>query len=259
MKIYYVYSSYFEDLLLQENCRMLINYPAAGAYNKRYPDIPSGFREVLIDSGGYQLQTGVASVYLKAYSLWLQLMLPNHPEVVGYFNLDFSDPLDSLNNQRFLESEGLKPIPVWHAGDPQVFLDLYTKDYEWISIGGLASSKVTGKKGLAKMVNWIISTYPSTKFHILGMGISGVDAFRQTKPYSVDFSTWGTASRFGHAIVRDSKNWIKEVALPDEERNRLRTDKEFRRKATLDSIRNFAYFEEQVNGYEVNSRQGVLL
>lgn len=225
-----------------------------------YPDIPGGFDEVLIDSGGFQLQTGVAEVYLGAYSLWLQFLLPKHPEVVGYFNLDVRDPLVTLQNQFYLESEGLNPIPVWHAGsDPIEYLDFYCLHYPWVSIGGLASSSVTGKKALASMVNWIMTTYPGTKFHILGMGISGTTTFRQHKPYSVDFSTWSAVARFGHAIVKDKKQFVKEIRLPDEQRARLRVDNNYMREITLEGIRNLKYFEDAVNSYEIKEQQQLLM
>ncbi len=258
MKIFFVYSSHFGELLLRENCRMLINYPAARDFSKSHPDIPHGFREVLIDSGGYQLQTGVAEVSLQAYGLWLQLMLPKHPEVVGYFNLDFPNPYDTLKNQTYLESEGLKPIPVWHLGDPEEILDLYSDLYDWISIGGIASAGIMGKAGLARTINWIMSRCPNTKFHILGVGISGVLVFRQSVPYSVDFSTWSAVSRFGHAIVKDNDNWVKEIQLPKEQRDRLRVDPDFSREVTLDGIKNLIYFENEVNSHTILGRQGVI-
>lgn len=227
---------------------MLVSYPYMRDMYKTKPNIPSGFSEVIIDSGGYQLQTGAAEVYLKAYGLWLELLLAKHPEVIGYMNLDIlSDPVKTQEHQFYLESQRLKPIPTWHDGEGEDYLDYYCRHYPWVSIGGLMSKSRPGKSYMVKLVNRIMQSYPDTNFHLFGVGISGVKAYQQMRPYSCDFSTWSTVARFGHTIVKDPKQIIKEVQLPKEDRDRLRVDSEYQKELTRQAIQNIKYYEETIN------------
>lgn len=255
-----MYSQHHSYILKEEDVRVLINYPQAREMFQRAPDIPKGFREVLIDSGGYQLQTGVAFVSIGAYSLWLQMMLPKHPEVVGYMNLDIlNDPIKTLENQLFMESEGLSPIPVWHDGEDLAFLDLYCEGYEWVSIGGLASKGNLGKKYITALLSWLSGRHSKTKFHMFGIGITGTTAYRQIRPYSCDFSTWSTGARFGNAIMLDKKQIIKEVPLLPKDRERLRNDPQYLADITREAIKNIKYYEEFLNKLENTSYQHTLL
>lgn len=255
-----MYSQHHSYILKEENVKVLINYPQARDMFQREPHIPSGFEEVLIDSGGYQLQTGTAFVSLKAYALWLQFMLPKHPEVAGYMNLDIlNDPIKTLENQFYMESEGLSPIPIWHDSEDTGFLDLYCEGYEWVSVGGLASKGGTGKKYITRLLAWLAGRYPKTKFHMFGVGISGSEAYKQIRPYSCDFSTWSTAARFGNRIALDKKQIIKEVGLTKQERQRLRDDSGFLAEVTRESIRNIKFYEEKLNSLKNPGHQVPLL
>ena len=251
-----MYSSHHAYILKEEGVKILINYPQASDMFKREPRIPGGFKEVLIDSGGYQLQTGVAFVSLKAYAFWLQFMLPKHPEVAGYMNLDIlNDPIKTLENQFYLESEGLSPIPIWHDGEDVAFLDLSCDQHEWVSIGGLASKGTLGKRYITSLLTWLTNRYPNNRFHMFGIGISGVKAYQQIRPYSCDFSTWSTVARFGHEIVLDKKQIIKEVALPKDSRDRLRIDAQYLADITRQAIKNIKHFEDTLNELQGTSYQ----
>jgi len=116
-----------------------------------------------------------------------------------------------------------------------------------VSIGGLASKGVLSKKYLVNLLTWLTGRYQDNKFHMFGVGISGVDAYKQIRPYSCDFSTWSTVARFGNKIAIDKKQIIKEVGMPKEERQRLRDDPEFLSSVTRESIQNIKYYEDTLN------------
>ena len=258
MRVYFVFSEHHSDILREEGCKILVSYPYMSDKYKDEANIPDGFSEVMCDSGAYQLQTGTAEVYIKSYALWLNLLLPKHPEVVGYMNLDIlGDPVATLENQFYLESEGLHPIPAWHSGEEMSFLDLYCEHYEWVAIGGLVSGMVRGQN-LVKLSNLITQRYPNTKFHFFGIGISGVKAYLQVRPYSCDFSTWSTTARFGNVIVPDKKQIIREAPLPQKDRDRLRIDAEYQRKLVRFSVKNILMFEKTLSELENTDRQLLL-
>jgi len=258
MRIYFVYSKSYEDLLREANVRILVNYATLG--RKGQIDIPKGFSEILVDSGGYQLQVGVASrLYaeedltrkrkyknpnIDAYALWLLEVLPEHPEIVGYMNLDIlGDGLATIENQFAMERYGLRPIPTWHLGEGEEYLDYYYQHYEYISVGGLVAG-FASKKQLRGLTTLLNQKYPERKYHYFGIGITGTSVFQEARPYSVDFSTWSNPARFGNEIVVDEKQLLKEVSLPQEIKNRLKGDRKTGRKPDNELL--YKYLRESI-------------
>jgi len=299
---------------------------ADGSTTQKFvPYLPEGYSEIIIDSGGFQLQRGDVQVTMpisvKTYASWLNSAIKKYPEIVGYMNLDLvqlpgytqyikckqckneekaplwqkkflkeitktkkcklcggrlklvrkSHPetleektkrmelsaIISLENQFILEGEGLSPIPVWHDGEPEEYLRYYCDRYQWVAIGGLVG-RLKSKDYYRKLVNRITQNYPNTDFHLLGIGITGIEAFRQGKIFSTDFSTWSTVSRYGHVIVTDPKQLIKEVKMSDEDRDRLRHDQEFQLEVTRQSIKNIQMFEKSVNDMKITEYQNIM-
>lgn len=251
MKIYLVFSASYANILREAKVRILVNYATLG--RKGQIEIPRGFSEVLIDSGGYQLQVNVQSTRtpsVDAYSLWLVTeVLPNHPEVVGYFNLDIlGDGVKTLENQFIMESYGLKPIPIWHLGEGEEYLEYYYQNYEYISVGGLVAGK-SSKKELRMLTSLLTQKYPGRKYHFFGIGITGTSVFKEARPYSVDFSTWSNPARFGNEIALDPKQLLKEVSLPDEIKDRIRGknyDKELLYQYLRESVERIKSLEETI-------------
>lgn len=227
----------------------------------------------MVDSGGYQLQVGVKAVReprVDAYSFWLENeVLPKHEEVINYMNLDiFSldiigkpirQKLDSLKrsaeltlkNQEIMENKfGLKPIPIWHAGEPEEYLSLYCKNYDYVAIGGIASLGTPSKSGIMNLLAFTVQKYPNVKFHLFGIGVSGLLAFKSLKPYSIDFSTWGVPARFGHDIVEDDKRLLKEIKLPVEERDKIKQDDDLEASYLREAIRKIRKLESDLESYQ---------
>lgn len=280
MKIFFVYSPAYTKILKEEKVRILVNYAVIG--KKGRIEIPSGFPEAIIDSGGYQLQMGTKTTRtssIEAYSFWLNTeVVSKRPEVVGYMNLDImnmdilkypslseqytricrKNSEDTLKNQEYMESQGLHPIPVWHSGEPIEYLDLYCAKYDYVSIGGMISVGIIGKQSITDLLAFLVQKYPNTKFHLFGIGISGLMAFKQYRPYSVDFSTWSVPTRFGHSLIEDKKQLLKEVKLTDTERQDIKDNKSLGFDYIRQTIQQIKKMEDDVNLFN-EPVQGLLL
>jgi len=230
MRIYLAYSENYHDILLQEKCRLIISYGRKHGSHLE-PSLPSGFSEFLIDSGGFQIAMGTTErdVSVSGYCLWLHFLLEKYGDMIhGYMSLDVGRNAElSYNNYLIMRTEGLSPIPVWHDGEDEALLREYCDMSEYVAIGGLVGGFLRSKSYYRRLFERIKVKYPEQKFHMLGIGLLGVNAFRTFRPYSVDFSTWNVAARFGHDIIYDKKQLLKEVKLPEEVRMRLRNDKGF--------------------------------
>jgi len=271
LKIFLVYSRAYKHILREENVPILVNYAYLG--RKGNIKIPPDFPSVMIDSGGYQLQVKVSAVReprVDAYSFWLENeVLPKHKEIAGYMNLDIfsldmvgkpiKEKIDSLKrsaestlkNQEIMENKfGLKPIPIWHAGEPEEHFKHYCENYDYVAIGGIASLGTPSKSSIMNLLVFAMQKYPKVKFHLFGIGISGLLAFKSLKPYSVDFSTWNVPARFGHQVIEDDKQLLKEIKLSVEERDRIRQDNDLEANYLRETIRKIKKLEKDLESYQ---------
>lgn len=99
----------------------------------------------------------------------------------------------SIKNIEYMNNKGLKPMPVFHEGDPEWLLDKYVRDgHSIIALGA------TKSRGRPEVVDWLLPLfrkYEGQRFHGLGMTQKRVLEFFPF--YSVDSSSWLNFSRFG--------------------------------------------------------------
>ena len=139
--------------------------------------------EVLLDSGAFSAWSRGKDISIQEYADYLTKWQPNK-----YFNLDvIGDPEATQVNQRYLESKGFKPIPVFHLGEPMQLLDELVRRYDVIGLGGTVGKPHRQRR------NWLSQLYsrhPEGKFH--GLGITHRELMTAYPFYSVD-STWWLA------------------------------------------------------------------
>lgn len=252
MIIHLVYDQSFDDVLREEGINLMLSFAVINK-DPFSVKIPEGFKKVMIDSGGFQLQTGVKTgrdISLSAYAAWLKFAVPKYPEIVAYMNMDIlGDTAQSIKNMEWLESEGLHPLPVWHPGEGMELLDKYCKKYPYIAVGGIAGKAKRNSADMKPMFESILTRHPETKFHLLGIGITASTALRSFRPYSVDFSTWVNVYKFGHGLDWDKDGLLREYQLPQEDRDRIRVDKEFKKKVVRETIKKLKIFADRIEEF----------
>lgn len=162
--------------------------------------------KVFLDSGAFS-----------AFTLGVEIDLPTY---VDYINrnrdiiriedgvmmaavLDgIGDPLKTYQNQIAMEQLGARPMPCFHAGEDEKYLEWYIQNYEYISLGGLVG---TSTKNLCVWLDRMWDRYlvdgsgrPRIKVH--GFGVTAIPVMERYPWYSVDSSSWIQAAAFG-AIV----------------------------------------------------------
>jgi len=149
------------------------------------------------------VETEEYKLYRQGYVDWIK----QHEEVVaGYSNLDvINNPELTYENQKWLEAQGVHPLPVWHFGGGDVkWLRRYIDEgYDYICIGGMHPTRasvlipaldrlwqdeLTDKDGM-----------PRVKVH--GFAMTSFDIMYRYPWYSVDSKTWIDTSRFGRIFV----------------------------------------------------------
>ena len=166
------------------------------------------FEEVLLDSGAFAEERSVVTP--EYYALWLRLHLDRYKNIVGYFNLDDMDSLkQSIANFDYLCSEGLKPIPVYHYGEPDEVLDAMASKHEYVGLGGIAVGSYPTKV-IRSWWEGIAKRYPAHRFHLLGT--NAMELFWEYQPFSLDNTSWVKNEAFGITLLEvDGKPTISHM------------------------------------------------
>lgn len=133
--------------------------------------------------------------------------------------LDVYVTVDIINNAeetfkilRYLESNGLKPIPVWHYGNNTKWLQQYIDEYDYIALGGMVPLREAQLvPGLDRIWDKFLTNSagrPVIKVH--GFAITAINLMFRYPWYSVDSTSWIVYSMYGIILVpkigRDG-NW----------------------------------------------------
>ena len=109
------------------------------------------------------------------------------------------DPLQTYRNQLEMEARGIRPLPCFHAGEDEKYLEYYIQNYEYITLGGMVGSSALQ---LMKWLDRIWDRYlvdgsgrPKIKVH--GFGITSMPIMEAYPWYSVDSSSWVQTAAFG--------------------------------------------------------------
>lgn len=162
---------------------------------KYNPDFDFDFPDVMLDSGAFSMATGKAYITIQSYTLWLEIYLKNHPQIKIYAALDdIKSARNSMNNYKYMIDKGLNPLPCYHYGEQESYLEEYCKITDFIALGGLATSNVDTTK-IRKWWERIHNMYPEHKFHVFAIG--NPLPFIRYQPFSVDSTSWLTAVQYG--------------------------------------------------------------
>lgn len=162
-------------------------------FDKPYPD-------VFADSGAFSAMTQDSEVSIEEYMSWLYKW--KHL-FTSYSNLDvIMNAPQTLKNQTVMESNGLKPLPVFHINERFDYLQKYIEQYQYIALG--VAGMQTKRKSLFR---WLIKCFQMAEgksvYH--GFGLTGWEIMSSFPWYSVDSSSWGSGFRYGRVPIFDKK------------------------------------------------------
>lgn len=156
--------------------------------------------DIFLDSGAYSASTVGAVIPVADYIAYIQR---NVQHLTAYANLDVIGDADATReNQLIMEDAGLKPLPVFHMGEPWSALEWYLERYQYIALGGMVGvpTQVLGK--------WLLRCFriagDSAVFH--GFGITSWTLLKDFRWYSADSSSWGAGFRYGKIPLFDSRH-----------------------------------------------------
>lgn len=100
--------------------------------------------QIFLDSGAFSAFTLGVNISVEDYCEYIKRNLDIirvEDNVVMASVLDgIGDPLQTWRNQLEMELRGAKPLPCFHAGEDERYLEWYVKNYEYITLGGMVGS-----------------------------------------------------------------------------------------------------------------------
>lgn len=161
---------------------------------------------IFLDSGAFSAYTLGVTISIEAYCNYIATnrdILRVEDGVVMASVLDgIGDPLQTYRNQLEMELRGTKPLPCFHAGEDERYLEYYVRNYEYITLGGMVG---TSTKQLCIWLDRIWNNYltdgsgrPRIKVH--GFGITAIPVMERYPWYSCDSSSWIQSAAFGSVV-----------------------------------------------------------
>lgn len=165
--------------------------------------------KVFVDSGAFSAHTLGVSIDLPTYCQYLlkneDIILKDEGVLVASVLDGIGDAQKTYDNQLAMEAHGVRPLPCFHVGEDERYLEWYIKNYEYITLGGMVAAS---NKQVAIWLERIWDRYltdgsgrPRLKVH--GFGLTSVPLMESFPWYSCDSSSWIQAASFGSVITPD--------------------------------------------------------
>lgn len=172
-------------------------------------DMRADNAKIFLDSGAFSAHTLGVQLSVTEYCDYIQRNLDIiriEDGIVMASVLDgIGDPLKTYQNQLEMESRGVRPLPCFHVGEDERYLEWYIKNYEYITLGGMVGIPV---KRLCVWLDRIWGKYltdgsGNARLKVHGFGITSIPVMQGYPWYSCDSSSWIQSAAFGSIISPD--------------------------------------------------------
>lgn len=202
----YVKLSEHEQNLVRNIPHILESYHYVGK-QKAVDAMRDNQAQVFIDSGAFSAYTLGVDIDIVTYCEYIKRnidIIRKEDGVIMASVLDgIGDPLKTYRNQLTMEALGAKPLPCFHAGEDERYLEWYVQNYDYITLGGMVGAST---KALCVWLDRMWDRYlvdgsgrPRLKVH--GFGVTAIPIMERYPWYSVDSSSWIQSAAFGSIIT----------------------------------------------------------
>ncbi len=165
--------------------------------------------QIFLDSGAFSAYTLGINLSVEEYCGYINRnmdIIRKEDGVVMASVLDgIGDPLQTYRNQLEMELRGCKPLPCFHAGEDERYLEWYVANYEYITLGGMVGSST---KQLCIWLDRMWDRYLTdgsgrAKIKVHGFGITAIPIMERYPWYSCDSSSWIQSAAFGSIVTAE--------------------------------------------------------
>lgn len=163
--------------------------------------------KVFLDSGAFSAHTLGVQMDLPAYCKYIHdnkdIIRVEEDALMASVLDGIGDPLQTYRNQLAMEQLGVRPLPCFHFGEDERYLEYYVANYSYITIGGMVG------KTVPQLLTWLDRVWnrymvdgagrPRTKVH--AFGITSIPVMESYPWFSCDSSSWVQSANFGGVIL----------------------------------------------------------
>ena len=129
---------------------------------------------LFLDSGAFSAWRRGSIINIKEYMAFIR----EYEKYLGvYANLDvIGDDKATMDNQRIMESEGLKPLPTYHRSEDEYYLERYLETHSHIALGGMVGDTPTVLADWLDRVwdNYLLRSDGTPKVKVHGFGVTSL-------------------------------------------------------------------------------------
>lgn len=164
--------------------------------------------KVFLDSGAFSAFSKGVEINLPEYCEYIKQnddIIERIDGIPLYSVLDgIGDPLKTYQNQLAMERLGVRPLPCFHYGEDERYLEWYMKNYDYITIGGMVP--ITTPQ-LYLWLDRIFDRYLTDgagrpKLRVHGFGLTTIGLMERYPWFSVDSSSWVQIAANGAIYIR---------------------------------------------------------
>lgn len=159
--------------------------------------------EVFLDSGAFSAWTLGVDIDLPTYCNYIiqnKDIIRKEDGIVMASVLDgIGDPLKTYQNQKHMEHLGAKPLPCFHYGEDERYLEYYMANYDYITLGGMVGKSTNLLfRWLDKIWgNYLTDGSGRAKIKVHAFGVTSIPIMERYPWFSVDSSSWIQSAAFG--------------------------------------------------------------
>jgi len=165
--------------------------------------------KIFLDSGAFSAYTLGVDLKVKDYCDYIHrnkdILRVDDGTIMASVLDGIGDAQLTYENQLEMESYGVRPLPCFHAGEDERYLEWYVQNYDYITLGGMVGSST---KQLMVWLDRMWDKYltdgsgnPRIKVH--GFGITAIPLMERYPWWSCDSSSWIQSAAFGSVITPD--------------------------------------------------------
>lgn len=162
---------------------------------------------VFLDSGAFSAYTLGVEIDIVQYCDYIKRntdIIRKEDGVIMASVLDgIGDPLKTYQNQLTMESLGAKPLPCFHYGEDERYLEWYVQNYDYITIGGMVGkSSVLLTQWLDRIwAKYLVDGSGNPRLKVHAFGITAIKIMQRYPWFSVDSSSWIQSAAFGSIVT----------------------------------------------------------
>lgn len=165
--------------------------------------------KIFLDSGAFSAYTLGINIDLPEYCNYikrnLDIIRVEDGLVMASVLDGIGDPQETYENQLAMESHGVRPLPCFHAGEDERYLEWYVQNYDYITLGGMVGASTK------QLMIWLDRMWDkyltdgagNPRIRVHGFGITSIPLMERYPWYSCDSSSWIQSAAFGSVITPD--------------------------------------------------------